>query len=397
MGANNVLKIKSQIPYGKQQIFSDDVEAVVRVLNSDYLTQGPCIEKFEYAIAQYCQVKYAVAFSSGTAALHGACFAAGVGNGDEVITSPLTFAASANCVLYCGGKPVFADIKSDIPLIDPKQIFLKITDRTKAVIPVDYSGMPADYHEINILVRKHKLIVIADAAHSFGATYKDKKVGSLADMTVFSFHPVKLITTGEGGMVVTNNQKFYERLLLFRNHGITKDPRLLKRKSEGPWYYEMQELGFNYRLTDIQAALGLMQLKKINRFLVRRTEIASVYTNFLKNEINIRSLSVSNDRTSAWHLYPIQLQGKLRNLRKDIVNLLHKRGVMVQIHYIPVHLHPFYHEQFGFKKGDFPNAEAFYEGEISLPIFPKLKTREQFWVLKTLKNVLTSFSSLSKH
>ena len=380
------------IPYGKQAIDEDDIDAVVKVLRSDFLTQGPQIELFEQAVASYCSTAYAVAFSSGTAALHGACFAAEIKKDYEVITSPLTFAASANCVLYCGGKPIFADIKKDLPLIDPQQIEKKITPKTRVLIPVDYSGIPADYDEINEVAKRYNLIVIADASHSFGATYKGRKVGTLVDMTVFSFHPVKTITTGEGGMVVTNNRHLYERLKLFRTHGITKDKKYLIKKNEGPWYYEMQELGFNYRLTDIQAALGVSQVKKIDIFLKKRKVIAQAYQNAFINHSLINCLYIPHDRTSAWHLFPILLNKKFIKFRKEIVEKLHSTGIRAQVHYIPVHVHPYYQRHFRYKMGDFPNTELFYKREISLPIYPQL-TNEQFtYVVKIVNELMRRFS-----
>lgn len=381
--------LKKKIPYGRQLISRDDIQAVIQVLKSDYITQGPAIARFEKAIAGFCGAKYAVAFSSGTASLHAACFAAGISKGDEVITTPMTFAASANCVLYCGGTPILVDIHPDLPLIDPGEIARKITKKTKAIIPVDYSGIPADYDEINKLANKHNLLVIADAAHSLGAIYKGRKIGTLADMTVFSFHPVKLITTGEGGMVATDNYKFYQKLLLFRTHGITKDQKLLQQKNIGPWYYEMQELGYNYRLTDIQAALGLSQLKKAQRFLSKRNTIARQYQKLLSNSSDISFLNVPNDRTSAWHLFPIQLaRPKLIQAKKQIVENLHKHGIMVQVHYIPVHLHPYYIKAFNCKRGDFPHAENFYQKTLSLPLYPALQKSDLHSIITLLGNVM---------
>ena len=384
--------MKKLIPYARQQIDETDIQAVVRVLRSDFLTQGTAVPRFEDAVSRYCGVKYAVAYSSGTAALHGACFAAGINKDDEVITSPLTFTASANCVLYCGGKPILADIRSDLPLIDVSQIAKKITKKTKAIIPVDFSGIPADYDDINQLARKHGLIVIADSAHSLGATYKGKKVGTLADMTVFSFHPVKLITTGEGGMVVTNDRDFYEKLLLFRTHGITKDPQKLLNKNVGPWYYEMQELGFNYRLTDIQAALGISQMEKIEIFIERRTEIARKYIAAFKNEKHFKTLKFLKDRTSAWHLFPVLLTPRLVDYKRQIVEDLHKRGILVQIHYIPVHLHPYYRNTFGYTNRNYPKAEMWYHSEISLPLFPALTKEEIKYIVTTVLEEMQKYT-----
>ena len=381
-----------KITYGKQYIDRADIQAVINVLKSDYITQGPCVENFEKAIANYCQVKYAVSFSSGTAALHGACFAAGISLGDEVITTPLTFVASANCVLYCDGKPVFADTKKDLPVIDPSEIKKKITSKTKAIISVDYSGFPADYDEINKIAKKNKLIVIADAAHSLGASYKTKKVGLLTDMTVFSFHPVKSITTGEGGMVVTDSEQFFHRLQLFRTHGITKDPKQFQKKSQGPWYYEMQELGFNYRLNDIQAVLGISQLAKLNRFITKRCQIAQFYLQTFNKSDGIDCLQLSPGRKSAWHIFPILLKEKLIKYKKDIVKDLHKQGIYVQVHYIPVHLHPYYQKNLGYQKGDFPHSEAFYEREISLPIYPYITVQEINYIVNNINKILNKYS-----
>lgn len=261
------------LPYGQQWIDDEDIEEVVKVLKSDFLTTGPKIEEFEKKFANYIGAKYAVAISNGTAALHAACFAAGIKEGDEVITTPITFAASANCILYQGGKPVFADIDPKTYNIDIEDVERKITKKTKAIIPVDFTGQPVDIDAVNDIAKKYGLIVIEDAAHSFGAEYKDKKIGSLVDMTTFSFHPVKHITTGEGGMITTNDDKLYNKLKLFRTHGITRDKEMLHNKEEGPWFYEQLELGYNYRMTDIQAALGISQLNKINGFLKRRRKL----------------------------------------------------------------------------------------------------------------------------
>lgn len=375
-------------PYGRQIINANDIAAVCKVLTSDFLTQGPSVTRFENSLAQFVGCRYAVVFSSGTAALHAACFTAGIGTEDEVITTPMTFAASANCVLYCGGKPVFVDIQKDIPLIDPLEIEKKITSRTKAIIPVDYAGIPADYKEITKIARKHKLLIIADAAHSLGAIYKGKRVGVLADMTMFSFHPVKLITTGEGGAIVTNSKTYYQKLVQFRTHGITKKEEFLTQKKEGSWYYEMQTLGYNYRMTDIQAALGLSQLKKASVFLEARQQLANTYFKAFQNNTSIQTLTVPYDRTSAWHLFPIQVP---RKKRQEIFNTLHSSGIKVQVHYIPLHLHPYYLKQFGYKKGDFPNAERFYQQEISLPIYPTLKKSEAQWIAKKTIEIVKRF------
>lgn len=379
------------ISYGKQTISSTDVRSVVKILTSDFLTQGPTIEKFESAVAQYCKVKYAVAFSSGTAALHAACFAAAIGKGDEVITTPMTFASTANCILYCGGTPIFADIKSDIPLIDIQKVEQKLTNKTKAILTVDYSGVPADYDEINSIARKNKIVVIADAAHSLGATYKNKKVGTLADMTVFSFHPVKSITTGEGGMVVTNYSHYFERLKLFRTHGITRDSKFLQKKNVGSWFYEMQELGFNYRLTDMQAALGLSQLRRLDFFVLKREKLAQLYIRKLSNYPFISLPQVPEDRTSAWHIFPIRIDfGKLGKSRKEMFTFFERQRIRLQVHYIPVTFHPYYQKRYGYTYNDYPNTKRFYEEEVSLPLYPDLTQAQIHFVVATLKNIVTA-------
>jgi dTDP-4-amino-4,6-dideoxygalactose transaminase len=274
-------KRKEFLPYGRQTIDEDDIKRVEEVLRSDYLTTGPNIDLFEKTVASYVGAKYAVAFANGTAALHGACFAAGIGNGDEVITTPMTFAASANCVLYVGGKVVFADINPNTYNIDPEDIERKITDKTKAIIPVHYTGQSVDLDKIHEIAKKHNLIVIEDGAHALGSKYKGKKIGALSDMTMFSFHPVKAVTTGEGGIITTNNERLYRRLCQFRTHGITRDPGYLL-EYHGPWYYEQQFLGYNYRMTDIQAALGVSQMKKLNNFISKRKELVNYYNELLK-------------------------------------------------------------------------------------------------------------------
>lgn len=379
-----------KISYGRQTIDKKDLDAVSRVLLSDFLTQGPTVAKFEKNIARFVGAKYAVAFSSGTAALHGACVAAGISENDEVITTPMTFAASANCVLYCGGTPVFADIQKNMPLIDPSEIEKKISKKSKAIIPVDYSGIPADYDEINKIAKKNNLIVISDAAHSLGGAYKNEKVGTLTDMTVFSFHPVKLITTGEGGMVVTNNSTYFDILTSFRTHGMVKDEKLLDKKEIGPWYHEMQTLGYNYRLTDIQAALGLSQISRARTFHSKRSNIAIWYMEQLKNTGGISIVPVPADRVSGWHLFPILLDKKLIPHKKQIVKMLHAKGVMVQVHYIPVHVHPYYRSRVKSEQRVIKNAELFYARELSLPLYPLLTKEEMRYVVKTLKETIKS-------
>ena len=344
------------LPYAAQWIDEDDIAAVVDVLKSPYLTTGPKVREFEEEFAAYVGAKYAVAVANGTAALHAAAFAAEIRTGDEVITTPMTFAASANCVLYQGGTPVFADIDPQTYNIDPAEIKKKITAKTKAVIPVHYTGQPCDMEAINEIAKKHGLYVIEDAAHALGAEYKGRRVGGLSDMTIFSFHPVKHITTGEGGMITTNNPELYDRLAQFRTHGITRDRAKMSRY-EGPWYYEMQFLGYNYRLTEIQAALGITQLAKCSRFIELRRKIVEMYNEGFRDLKELVIPYVKPGVSSAWHLYVIQL--RTQNLtagREELFTALQKENIGVNVHYLPVYLHPYY-QGLGYEKGLCPGAE----------------------------------------
>lgn len=375
------------IPYGRQSIRKDDIDAVARVLRSDWLTQGPKIAEFEKALAKHCGAKYAVAVSSGTAALHTAYFAAGLTEGDEFITTPLTFAATANAGLYLGAKPVFADIDGHGDL-DSKEVEKKITKRTKLVSVVDYAGYPAQLDELRKICKKHNLVFVEDACQALGAEYRGKKIGLVADLTVFSFHPVKSITTGEGGAILTNNKKYYEAMFRFRTHGITKDATMYRNKPEGDWYHEMQDLGFNYRMTDFQAALGVSQLKKLDKFIAKRRSIAQQYNRALHElQDKIVLLTEEPGIRSAWHLYPIRLRGALTKKRKEVFDALRNTGIGVQAHHIPVYFHPYY-QKIGYKKGLCPKAEAWYHSEISLPIFPGLRTVDQKKVIFFLKQIL---------
>ncbi|WP_235960539.1 UDP-4-amino-4,6-dideoxy-N-acetyl-beta-L-altrosamine transaminase [Paenibacillus silvestris] len=376
------------LPYGRQWIDDTDIESVIQTLKSPFLTQGPRIKEFENSVAQYVGAKYAVSFSNGTAALHGACFAAGIGEGDEVITTPMTFAASANCVRYCGGTVVFADIESDTYNIDKFKIKSLLTPKTKAIIPVDFTGQPADMDEIMELARDRNLVVIEDAAHSLGADYKGRKVGSIADMTMFSFHPVKHVTTGEGGIITTNSLEYYEKLLLFRSHGITRDKDLLEHKNEGDWYYEMHELGFNYRITDIQAALGSSQLSKLDGFVARRKAIAQQYNEAFAMNATLITPFQKSDRESSWHLYIIQLKlDELKVGRKEVFDALRKENIGVNVHYLPVHYHPYY-KNLGYEKGIADVAETLYQGIISLPLFPAMLDSDIQDVVNAVEKVL---------
>ena len=360
------------IPYGRQTIEEDDIQAVVDVLRSDYLTTGPKIAEFEKMVADYVGAKYAVAISNGTSALHAACFAAGIQPGDEVITTPLTFAASSNCVLYCGGTPVFADVDPKTYNIDPEDIRRKITDKTKAIIAVHLAGQPCDMDEIHKIAKEHDLLVIEDGAHALGSVYKGKKVGTLSDMTTFSFHPVKPITTGEGGMIVTDNEEFYQKMMLFRSHGITRDENLMTR-NDGPWFYQQLDLGYNYRITDIQCALGCSQMKKLDRFLALRKEIVARYNEAFADCENIVTPYQLPETESGWHLYIVQVKNCDR---RKVFEALREHGIAVNVHYIPVYLHPYYQEH-GYKDVHCRNAEEVYSHIISLPLYPTLTEEQQ--------------------
>ena len=375
------------LPYGRQSVNEADIEAVVEVLRSDWLTTGPKVDEFEEAFAARVGAKHAVSFTSGTAALHAAAFAAGLKAGDEAITTPLTFAATANCVLYCGATPVFADVCADTLNLDSEQITSKITPKTRAILPVDYSGHPADLNAIREIAQRYGLIVIEDACHALGAEYNGKLVGSIADMTVFSFHPVKHITTGEGGMVATENPRFAETLHRFRNHGISSDAR--QRQKAGQWYYEMVLLGFNYRLPDIACALGLQQLTRLDTNLARRREIAARYTAVFREMPGVIAPTTRPDANPAWHLYPIRLDlQKLTADQAQIFSALRAENIGVNVHYIPVHLHPHYREQFGYKGGEFPVAEHAYAQLISLPMFHAMSDQDVTDVIEAVRKVL---------
>jgi perosamine synthetase len=379
------------LPYGRQAIDEDDIQAVVDTLRSDWLTTGPKVNEFEEAFAAWVGARYAVSFSSGTAALHGAAFAAGLGAGDEAITSPLTFAATANCVLYQGAKPVFADVAADTLNIDPEQVRSRVTSRTKALLPVDYTGHPADLEAMLEIAERHGLTVIEDACHALGAQYRGRRVGSVSHMTVFSFHPVKHLTTGEGGMVTTDRGEVAETLRKFRNHGISSNAR--DRQREGQWHYEMVLLGFNYRLTDIACALGLQQLAKLEANLARRREIAAKYTAALRVVPGIMVPAVRSEVLPAWHLYPIRLDlAKLSAGRAEIFRALRAENIGVNVHYIPVHLHPYYRERFAYRGGEFPVAEAAYESLISLPMFHGMSDEDVEDVVRAVDKVSGHYS-----
>jgi perosamine synthetase len=379
------------LPYGHQSIEDSDIQAVVDVLRSDWLTTGPKVDEFEEAFAARVGAKRAVSFSSGTAALHGAAFAAGLTTGDEAITSPLTFAATANCVLYQGARPVFADVDPDTLNIDPGQLASRVTRQTRAVLPVDYAGHPADLDAVLNLAERHGLTVIEDACHALGAEHRGRRVGSISHMSVFSFHPVKHLTTGEGGMVTTDRADFAESLRHFRNHGISTDAR--QRQSAGQWYYEMTVLGFNYRLTDIACALGLSQLPRLEANLARRREIAARYTAAFRSLPGIIPPTVRNDVLPAWHLYPIRLDlARLSADRAQFFRALRAENIGVNVHYIPVHLHPYYRDRFGYIGGEYPVAEDAYQRLISLPMFHGMTDQDVEDVIHAVSKVAAEFA-----
>ena len=379
------------MPYGRQSLDDEDIQAVVEVLKSDWLTTGPKIAEFEEQFANWIGARHAVSFSSGTAALHGAAFAAGLGPGDEAITTPMTFCATANCILYQGATPVFADVSPDTLNLDPDEVSRNLSKRVKAIIAVDYAGHPAALDELGEMAKANAAVLIEDACHALGAEYRGKRVGGIADMTVFSFHPVKHLTTGEGGMVATNDARLAETLRRFRNHGISSEAR--QRQEAGQWFYEMVLLGFNYRLTDIACALGLSQLTKLGPNLARRREIAARYTAAFRSVPGLILPSVRAEVNPAWHLYPIRLDlAKLTADRGQVFRALRAENIGVSVHYIPVHLHPYYRNQFGHKDGECPVAEAAYERLISLPMFHGMADADVADVVGAVSKVVSHYA-----
>ncbi len=377
------------LPYGRQSLDDADVEAVVEALKSDWLTTGPKVGEFEERFAAWVGAKHAVSFSSGTAALHGAAFAAGLEPGDEAITTPMTFCATANCILYQGATPVFADVSPDTLNLDPNEVSKKITSRVKAIIAVDYAGHPAALDELAELAKTHGALLIEDACHALGAEFQGKRVGGIADMTVFSFHPVKHLTTGEGGMVATNDARLAETLRRFRNHGISSEAR--ERQQAGQWFYEMVLLGFNYRLTDIACALGLSQLEKLEANLSRRREIAAQYTAAFRDLTGILVPTVREGANPAWHLYPVRLKLEMLSAgRGEIFRALRAENIGVNVHYIPVHRHPYYRERFRSQES-YPVAEDAYERLISLPMFHSMTAQDVADVIHALGKVLIHY------
>jgi len=385
------------LPYGRQSLDEHDYNAVLGVLKGDWLTQGPMIDVFEKGLAETCGARYAVVVSSGTAALHLACMAAGVGPGDLGITSPITFVASANCIAYCGGSPEFADIDPHTACLDPALLENACARRApRVIIPVDFAGQPADLPAIQKVAQRHGAIVIEDAAHSLGATYEHEghwyKAGSCAhtDMAILSFHPVKHITTGEGGAILTNSPELHAKLLRLRSHGITRERGLLTR-NDGPWYYEQQDLGYHYRITDIQCALGISQLRKLAGFVERRRALVDLYHERLTDLADDLSLLLEQPgKRSSYHLLIAQIQGGASR-RRQVFEFLAARNIRCQIHYIPVHLQPWYQQHVGTRQGDFPVAEAFYQGCLSLPLFPAMEDKDVDRVANALKAALAYY------
>lgn len=380
---------KDSICYGRQWIDEDDIKAVSDTLRGPLITCGPKVNELEKKLAEYTGAKYAVVCSNGTAALHCACIAAGVGPGDEVITTPITFAASANCALYCGARPVFADINPETYNIDPQSIEKLITPHTKAVVAVDFTGQAVQVKEIREICDKHNLIFIEDAAHSIATTYNGIKVGNLADITTFSFHPVKTITGGEGGAITTNNEAIYKKLVLAHTHGITRDASLMEEAPhEGPWYYEQISLGYNYRLTDFQAALLLSQMNKLDMFAARRKEIVKKYDEAFSKIPELIVQKEIPESDTCRHLYIIRLDlDKLSCTRREFFDAMDAENVACQIHYVPVYWFPYY-QHLGYKHGLCPNAEDVYKGIMSIPLYPALKDEDVDDVIHAVKKII---------
>lgn len=381
----------TRLGYGRQYIDEQDVQAVEEVLRSDFLTCGPMVEKLERKLCALTGAGYCTAVSNGTAALHTACLAAGIGPGDEAITTPITFAATANAVLYCGGRPVFADIDPETYQLDPRSVEEHITEKTKAVIAVDFTGAPCDYGALRAICRKHHLLLIEDAAHSIGTRYQGAPVGSIADLTTFSFHPVKTVTGGEGGAVLSQDPELARRVLMFARHGITRDPGLLQEQENSSWYYEQQALGFNYRLTDIQCALVLSQLDKLDRFAARRRELVNRYDRALGElpEVCVQREYAGADAVR--HLYILRLDfGRLNCDRQEFYDGMQAENIGVNVHYIPVYWFPYY-RSLGYRRGLCPKAEAYYESSMTLPLYYSMTDQDQEDVLCAVKKLLSYY------
>lgn len=383
------------IPYGKQDINQDDINAVIDVLSSDFITQGPVVPKFEQAIADYCQANYAVAVNSATSALHIACLALDIKQGDVVWTSPISFVASANCALYCGADVDFVDIDANTFNICPKALEQKLKQAKankrlpKAIIVVHMAGVSCDLQVIAALTKPYEIKIIEDASHAIGAKYQDKPVGNCfySDISIFSFHPVKIITSAEGGLATTNNAQLAEKMALYRSHGITREPEQLKQNTQETWYYEQQALGFNYRLTELQAALGLSQLNRLNEYVAKRHQLVTNYRNGLA-DLPISWQQVTDDNYPSYHLFIIRLTAQSPWSRKQVFDALRQAKIGVNVHYIPIHTQPYY-QQLGFKEGDFVQAEQYYQACLSLPLYPQLTDEQQQYIINTIKALLT--------
>lgn len=379
------------IPYGRQHLDEDDITAVLETLKSDWLTQGPAVPKFEEALAAYCGARYGVAVNSATSALHVACLALGVGQGDSVWTSPNSFVASSNCALYCGASVDFVDIdiqtgNMSVDALKEKLAKASLSNKLpKAIIPVHFAGQPCDMEQIHALSKRYGFYIIEDASHAVGAKYKNSFVGSCeySDICVFSFHPVKIITSMEGGMALTNNSEWAENMRMLRSHGITNDPAAMTEKPHGPWYYQQIDLGFNYRMTDVEAALGLSQLDKLEVFLEKRNALAAHYDKLFSECKDITPLKQNADGYSSYHLYVVRIDSLTDKQHADLVSNLRGQGIFAHVHYIPIHMQPYY-KNLGFKKGDYPNAEHYYQQAITLPLFPDLTLEEVEQVVEML-------------
>ncbi|HJO61670.1 MAG TPA: UDP-4-amino-4,6-dideoxy-N-acetyl-beta-L-altrosamine transaminase [Desulfobacterales bacterium] len=380
---------ETMLPCGHQWVDEDDVQAVAEVLRSNWLTTGPKVDEFERAFADCVNAREAVAVSNGTAALHAAMFALGIGQGEEVIVPAITFVATANCVVYRGGSPVFADVHPDTLLLDPAQAASKITSRTKAIIAVDYAGQPCDYDALREIADRHELALVADACHSLGASYNGRSVGSLADLNIFSFHPVKAITSGEGGMVTTDDKTLAQQVRIFRHHGITTDHK--QRAEKDSFFYEMADLGYNCRLSDLQCALGLSQLRKLPEFVRRRREIAALYDEGLADTPAVCPIAVRSEVSHAYHLYVLQWNlNRLRVDRTEVFAALRAENIGVNVHYMPVYKHPYYH-RIGYEMEFCATAERAYAGLISLPIFLHMTDQDVADVLTAVTKVANYF------
>ncbi|WP_421133886.1 UDP-4-amino-4,6-dideoxy-N-acetyl-beta-L-altrosamine transaminase [Alteromonas sp. A079] len=385
------------IPYGRQHLDSEDIKAVIDTLQSDWLTQGPAIPKFENALANYCNSRYGIAVNSATSALHIACLALDIGKGDCVWTSPNSFVASSNCALYCGANIDFVDIELNTGNMCVDALRNKLIQAEskgtlpKAIIPVHFAGQPCDMENIHRLSKEYGFYVIEDASHAVGAKYKGQFVGSceFSDITVFSFHPVKIITTMEGGMAMTNNSELANKMRMLRSHGITNDPDLMTEVSHGPWYYQQVALGFNYRMTDVEAALGLSQLSKLSEFVERRNILAAYYDQRLKDHSRITPLKQNEGNFNSYHLYVVRVDALSRKQHAELIVALRENEIFAHVHYIPIHLQPYY-KNLGFNEGDYPNAELYYQQAVTLPLFPELTLEQVDYIVDTLVAAVNS-------